>query len=154
MPSVDDIPQMKEAGLEDVFDRSLATFAGRLATFEKYNWPHGDDETCTAEKMADAGFYMVENEEEEDLARCFYCRRELSGWEPQDDPWQEHKRKPCPFIKLGKTARNLTVKDQIELEAERTRIIVMKRQEVAEAEYRLQAEKVKLEIIKLASKRK
>ena len=43
---------------------------------------------------------------------------------------------------------------QIELEAERTRIIVMKRQEVAEAEYRLQAEKVKLEIIKLASKRK
>ena len=43
---------------------------------------------------------------------------------------------------------------QIELEAERARIIVMKRQEVAEAEYRLQAEKVKLEIIKLASKRK
>ena len=30
-------------------------------------------------QMADAGFYMVENEEEEDLARCFYCRRELSG---------------------------------------------------------------------------
>merc|ERR1711973_805632 len=114
MPSVDDIPQMKEAGLEDVFDRSLATFAGRLATFEKFNWPHGDDETCTAEKMADAGFYMVENEEEEDL----------------------------------------TVKDQIELEAERARIIVMKRQEVAEAQYRLDAEKVKLEIIKLASKRK
>ena len=37
----------------------------------------------------------------------------VSGWEPQDDPWQEHKRKPCPFIKLGKTARNLTVKDQV-----------------------------------------
>ena len=52
MPSVDDIPQMKEAGLEDVFDRSLATFAGRLATFEKYNWPHADDETCTAEKVS------------------------------------------------------------------------------------------------------
>ena len=52
MPSVDDIPQMKEAGLEDVFDRSLATFAGRLATFEKYTWPHGDDETCTAEKVS------------------------------------------------------------------------------------------------------
>ena len=43
---------------------------------------------------------------------------------------------------------------QIELEAERARIIVMKRQEVAEAQYRLEAEKVKLEIIKLASKRK
>ena len=43
---------------------------------------------------------------------------------------------------------------QIELEAERARIIVMKRQEVAEAQYRLDAEKVKLEIIKLASKRK
>ena len=54
MPSVDDIPQMKEAGLEDVFDRNLATFAGRLATFEKFNWPHGDDETCTAEKVSTA----------------------------------------------------------------------------------------------------
>ena len=43
---------------------------------------------------------------------------------------------------------------QIELEAERVRIIAMKRQEVAEAHYRQEAEKVKLEILRLASKRK
>ena len=59
MPSVDDVPLMKEAGLEDVFDRSLATFAGRITTFEKYNWPHGDDETCTAEKVCTAFFDSI-----------------------------------------------------------------------------------------------
>ena len=104
--------------------------------------------------MCDAGFYMVESEESEDLARCYYCRRELDGWEEEDDPWQEHKRRDCPFIKKGKAAKNLNVKDHFELEGDRMKIIVAKRMEAKVAEYRRQAEKVKLEIIKLATARK
>ena len=50
--------------------------------------------------MAEAGFYLVASASEPDLVRCYYCRRELDGWDPEDVPWQEHQRRECPFIKV------------------------------------------------------
>ena len=47
--------------------------------------------------MAEAGFYLCK---EPDEVRCYYCRRELDGWEPDDIPWKEHARRDCPFIKV------------------------------------------------------
>ena len=75
--------------------------------------------------MAEAGFYYVGSSSEPDLARCYYCRRELDGWEPTDVPWDEHKRRECPFINLGKSPMDLTVEDAFTLEAERKCIIVV-----------------------------
>ena len=43
--------------------------------------------------MAAAGFYFCGTDAEPDLVRCYYCRRELDGWEEEDDPWQEHSRR-------------------------------------------------------------
>ena len=75
--------------------------------------------------MAEAGFYLVGNTNEPDLARCYYCRRELDGWEPTDIPWDEHKRRPCPYITLGKLPQDLTVEDAFNLEAERKCVILV-----------------------------
>merc|ERR1712152_87213 len=88
--------------------------------------PFDDDEdsSCTPEKMAEAGFYLVGNANEPDLVRCYYCRRELDGWEPTDVPWDEHKRRNCPFISLAKTPQELTVEDAFNLEAERKCILL------------------------------
>jgi hypothetical protein len=51
-------------------------------------------------QMAEAGFYLVASAAEPDLVRCYYCRRELDGWDPEDVPWKEHQRRDCPFIKV------------------------------------------------------
>ena len=75
--------------------------------------------------MAEAGFYLVGSQSEPDLVRCYYCRRELDGWEPQDIPWDEHKRRDCPYITLGKLPQDLTVEDAFQLEGERKCIIVV-----------------------------
>lgn len=76
--------------------------------------------------MAEAGFYLVGNSSEPDLVRCYYCRRELDGWEPTDVPWEEHKRRGCPFISLGKLAQDLTIEDVFHLEAERKCCILVR----------------------------
>ena len=77
-------------------------------------------------KMAEAGFYHVGSDSEPDLVRCYYCRRELDGWEPTDIPWDEHKRRECPYISLGKIPQNLTIEDTFDLEAARKCIIVVR----------------------------
>ena len=76
-------------------------------------------------QMAEAGFYHVGSDEAPDLVRCYYCRREMDGWEPSDVPIDEHKRKDCPYISLGKKPQNLTVEDAFHLEAERKCIILV-----------------------------
>jgi len=54
------------------------------------NWMFLEEE-CNPIKMARAGFYACGGTEEPDLVRCVVCRKELEGWEPSDDPWEEHK---------------------------------------------------------------
>ena len=103
-------------------------------------------------QLADAGWFMIGSSKEPDLVRCYYCRRELDGWEPEDDPWQEHLRRsgdPCPFIKKGKKGRELTVKDGLELEAERACYILKKKTEDSNARYRDEAEKIKQLIVEM-----
>ena len=42
-------------------------------------WPYTATEgaACTAEKMAEAGFYCCGGQREPDLVRCYFCRKEL-----------------------------------------------------------------------------
>lgn len=76
---------------------------GRLKTFE--DWPfQSSDNSCNPEKMAAAGFFAVGGKEEPDLVECFICSKQLDGWDPDDDPWNEHVKhhSECFFVSLGK----------------------------------------------------
>ena len=45
-------------------------------------------------QLAEAGFYHCPTKEEPDAVRCFFCMKELDGWEPDDDPWYIMKHLP------------------------------------------------------------
>ncbi|KAL0118246.1 hypothetical protein PUN28_009119 [Cardiocondyla obscurior] len=68
------------------------------------NWPFKESDNCSADCMAAAGFYVIGNDDEPDLVECFICGKQLNGWEPSDDPWEEHEKhqSKCPFVKLNK----------------------------------------------------
>ncbi|KAJ8339555.1 hypothetical protein SKAU_G00363410 [Synaphobranchus kaupii] len=101
------------------YERRLQTFA---------DWPFLEDCKCTPEQMAKAGFVHCPSENEPDVACCFFCLRELEGWEPTDDPWAEHaKRAPnCSFLLLKKDVGDLSVKEYFKLEQERLCICIRK----------------------------
>jgi len=101
-------------------DGHMGLYENRIKTFR--NWIFPDNVNCNAERMANAGFYFCGTIQEPDLVRCYYCRKELDGWDDFDDPWEEHKshaRGNCAFINLGKSATQITVKDRIDLEREK-----------------------------------
>ncbi|XP_057876734.1 baculoviral IAP repeat-containing protein 5-like [Melospiza melodia melodia] len=93
----------------------------RAATF--HNWPFTEGCACTPERMAAAGFVHCPSENSPDVAQCFYCLKELEGWEPDDDPLEEHKKHSaaCGFLSLQKEPSNLTVQEFLKLEKMRTR---------------------------------
>ena len=57
---------------------------------------------CKIAKMVDAGWCFDPSPETEDGVTCFYCNLSLDGWEPKDDPFEEHRRRSpeCPFFAL------------------------------------------------------
>lgn len=81
----------------------------RLDTFKC--WPFDENSPCSIKKMAEAGFYWCGNAFELDTVACFVCDKTLYGWEPTDDPWEEHaKHAPqCFFVKKRKPEGELTV---------------------------------------------
>ncbi|GJJ77127.1 hypothetical protein EMPS_09486 [Entomortierella parvispora] len=81
-------------------------YRARLQTFGKW-WPHDQVKgfNGTSEKMARAGFIFCPTDESADNAQCSYCSAALEGWEPDDDPVHEHKRRfpHCPFFAVRPT---------------------------------------------------
>ncbi|KAJ5676866.1 uncharacterized protein N7477_002499 [Penicillium maclennaniae] len=73
----------------------------RIATFGAA-WPHDGKRgwVCQSDKMVEGGWYFCPNEESNDLASCPYCKLSLDGWEPKDDPFDEHFRRSsdCSFF--------------------------------------------------------
>ncbi|XP_054008306.1 baculoviral IAP repeat-containing protein 5 [Hylaeus anthracinus] len=90
---------------------------GRLKTFEQ--WPfQSSDNSCNPNQMAAAGFHVIGGKEEPDLVQCFICSKQLDGWDPDDDPWDEHvKHQPqCQFVKLNKPdERSWTIQELFDL---------------------------------------
>ncbi|KAJ5359476.1 uncharacterized protein N7496_011889 [Penicillium cataractarum] len=76
----------------------------RIGTFGT-QWPHDGKRgwLCQSDKMVSAGWYFCPNEESDDLASCAYCKLSLDGWEPKDDPFDEHHRRSpdCSFFVFG-----------------------------------------------------
>ncbi|XP_054685233.1 baculoviral IAP repeat-containing protein 5.1-like [Grus americana] len=76
--------------------------------------------------MAKAGFVHCPNANEPDVAKCFFCLIELEGWEPNDDPWEEHsKRHSCGFLSLTKHFDDLTMEEYYMLEMTRLRTFLL-----------------------------
>ncbi|KAK3529590.1 hypothetical protein QTP70_032008 [Hemibagrus guttatus] len=77
--------------------------------------------------MAKAGFIHVPSENSPDIAQCFFCLKELEGWEPEDDPEKEHKAHSpsCNFITLKKSVESLTVEEFLRLQKERQKFIIV-----------------------------
>ncbi|KAJ3405955.1 hypothetical protein HDU80_000454 [Chytriomyces hyalinus] len=89
--------------------RRVASFKRRVALpFHggvEVAWPHAldSDWECSAEKIAHTGmFYAPLSPDEPDHAACQYCQLGLAGWESDDDPIHEHrKRSPDCIMFLG-----------------------------------------------------
>lgn len=79
--------------------------AARRGTFEVgEGWVHEGKRgwRCKIGKMVDAGWIFDPSPETEDGVTCFYCNLSLDGWEPKDDPFEEHRRRSpeCAFFSL------------------------------------------------------
>ncbi|NXT19053.1 BIRC5 protein, partial [Syrrhaptes paradoxus] len=98
----------------------------RAATFR--NWPFTEGCACTPQRMAAAGFVHCPSENGPDVAQCFFCFKELEGWEPDDDPLEEHKKHSagCAFLSLQKDPTNLTLQEFLKLDKERMKNVIKK----------------------------
>lgn len=95
------------ASMEDPTGERLTN--ARRSTFESIGWPHEGKRgwVCKIEKMVEAGWHFAPTRECEDYTSCVYCKLSLDGWEPKDDPFDEHHRRSpeCPFFAFaGRTA--------------------------------------------------
>ncbi|XP_063076356.1 baculoviral IAP repeat-containing protein 5b [Engraulis encrasicolus] len=119
---------------------AMFSYEKRLQSFE--DWPFREDCLCTPEQMAKMGFVHCPSENSPDTACCFICLKELEGWEPQDDPRQEHsKRTPnCPVLLLEKKWDELTVGDYLNLNHQRFRFFITKWSDMKMDEFREKTE--------------
>ena len=88
---------------------STAMVEARRNTFETLQWPHESKRgwTCKTEKMVEAGWHFAPTTECEDYTSCVYCNLSLDGWEPKDNPFDEHYRRSpdCPFFVFAGTSQ-------------------------------------------------
>jgi len=124
----------------------------RLATFK--TWPIEDEPgcICTAEKMAESGFFSCANEEELDLTRCNVCLKELEGWEAEDNPLEaRYHNKHCLIPKMKKTASKYTTEDIIKLINCQQQNILRALTEETIAEFREKAAGERLKLVALGT---
>ena len=91
----------------------------RKGTFEAgAGWPHESKRgwKCKLGKMVEAGWCLDPapsgEEGDGDGVTCFYCHLSLDGWEPKDDPLEEHRRRSpeCAFFALVEKFGSATAK--------------------------------------------
>uniref|UniRef100_A0A8C9CJ60 Baculoviral IAP repeat-containing protein 5 n=1 Tax=Phocoena sinus TaxID=42100 RepID=A0A8C9CJ60_PHOSS len=111
-----------------------------ISTFR--NWPFLEGCACTPERMAMA-----------DLAQCFFCFKELEGWEPNDDSIEEHKKHSsgCAFLSVKKQFEELTLSEFLKLDKERAKNKIAKETNNKQEEFEETAKKVRCAIEQLAT---
>ncbi|PAA48805.1 hypothetical protein BOX15_Mlig004979g2 [Macrostomum lignano] len=104
---------------KDLCQQLMTLYEMRLRTFVK--WPFSAPSRCTAERMARAGFYRIATPECPDAVRCFYCEKELDGWDANDDPVGEMRRHAphCRYQDLPNAYDDMSVEEVLSSEAER-----------------------------------
>ncbi|GAW10799.1 hypothetical protein ANO14919_001340 [Xylariales sp. No.14919] len=82
---------------------SSEMIAARKATFGD-RWPHDGKRgwKCKTKQLVDAGWKYTPTMDSDDMATCTYCGLALDGWEPKDNPMDEHYRRApnCSFFAL------------------------------------------------------
>ncbi|KAL1778448.1 transmembrane protein 235 [Sigmodon hispidus] len=123
----------------------------RISTFK--NWPFLEDCSCTPERMAEAGFIHCPTLNEPDLAQCFFCFKELEGWEPEDNPLEEHKKHSprCAFLTVKKQIEELTLGEFLKLDKERAKNKIAKEINSKQKEFEETAKTVRHSIEQLAA---
>ncbi|KAI1081777.1 hypothetical protein F5B20DRAFT_57331 [Whalleya microplaca] len=80
----------------EMIEARKATFGGQ--------WPHEGKRgwKCKTKQLVDAGWKYTPTKGSEDMATCTYCQLALDGWEPKDNPMDEHYRRSpdCHFFTL------------------------------------------------------
>ncbi|KAI0338368.1 hypothetical protein BDW22DRAFT_1432610 [Trametopsis cervina] len=79
----------------------------RYDTFTS-GWPHDDirGHGASSKKMSKAGFLYAPHTPGDDTAICVYCTTTLSGWDQDDDPLEEHRKRVgrsgrrCAFFEM------------------------------------------------------
>ncbi|XP_033630860.1 baculoviral IAP repeat-containing protein 5-like [Asterias rubens] len=134
---------------KELNDFLMNTEEQRLASFS--DWPFENDCNCIPSKMAAAGFYHSPTPQEPDLVRCFMCCKELDGWEPSDDPMEEHKSHApkCAFINIKKD-KDMTIAEFLKLESARQQNRVKGGVESRKKEFSYEAQKTREEIENMA----
>ncbi|XP_068105971.1 baculoviral IAP repeat-containing protein 5 [Hyperolius riggenbachi] len=104
----------------------LWLLCNRIKTFS--NWPFTETCACTPERMAEAGFIHCPTANSPDVAQCFFCLKELEGWEPEDDPMEEHRKHSpnCLLLTLKKRPEQLTLSEFLKLDKERVKLKMQK----------------------------
>ena len=122
-----------------------------VSTFK--NWPFLEGCACISEQMAAAGFIHCPTESKPDLAQCFFCFKELEGWEPDDDPIEEHKKHSsgCAFLSVKKQFEELTLGEFLKLDKERIKNKIAKEANNKQKEFEETAKKVCFAIERLAA---
>ncbi|XP_075702713.1 baculoviral IAP repeat-containing protein 5 [Rhinoderma darwinii] len=122
----------------------------RVQTFS--NWPFTEGCACTPEMMAAAGFIHRPSGNSPDVAQCFFCLKELEGWEPEDDPMKEHKKhsSACLFIAQKKKAEEMTLMEFLKLDRERMNIKMQKVKSQHIERFQRSAQKVREVLEKLS----
>ncbi|KAK5880982.1 hypothetical protein CesoFtcFv8_021835 [Champsocephalus esox] len=125
-------------------------YENRLKTFE--GWPFEENCSCTPENMAKAGFIHTPSDNCPDIAMCFFCLKELEGWEPDDDPEKEHKSHSaaCQFIALKKKVEELNVEEFFKLQRERHKFQIIKSRNNDITKFENAAKQRRADIIKTA----
>ncbi|TPX53970.1 hypothetical protein SeMB42_g00527 [Synchytrium endobioticum] len=94
----------KKADGIDHAPNSSIIIQARLASFGKDWWPHASDNHWhpQPQALAAAGWIYKPYDDAEDATECLYCGISLDGWELNDDPVHEHrKRRPeCVMFNL------------------------------------------------------
>ena len=89
--------------------KSYVSFGARLKSFDTPQWPV-ECPVSTRDLAAAGFFYYGPFMGFRDSVKCFYCDTGLCQWDPQDDPWKEHKRvsPDCEFVLLNYPSLNST----------------------------------------------
>ncbi|XP_068610821.1 baculoviral IAP repeat-containing protein 5a [Brachionichthys hirsutus] len=126
-------------------------YENRLKTFE--GWPFDEGCSCTPENMAKAGFIHTPSENSPDTAMCFFCLKELEGWEPDDDPEKEHRShsSSCHFIALKKKMEELSLEEFLKLQKEKQKFLINKSCNEAIAKFEEASKLRRADIIKTAA---
>ncbi|CAG0879227.1 unnamed protein product [Cyprideis torosa] len=79
---------------------SLRKEADRLSTFTTAPWPWPADHINPSE-LAKWGFFYLQDGRNSDRVQCVFCHGVILGWEPGDDPKEEHLRHfpNCAFMR-------------------------------------------------------